>query len=71
MKNLEKNSWFLPYPKVNDDHPVVANPYVYWRGWVNAHSRCCFLDIKTKLPVEQAIVINLTTNKWGEVSFNL
>ena len=24
MKNLEKNSWFLPYPKVKDDHAVVA-----------------------------------------------
>ena len=24
MKNPEKNSWFLPYPKVKDDHPVVA-----------------------------------------------
>ena len=40
MKNLEKISWFLPYSKVKDDHPVVANCQVYWRGWVNALSRC-------------------------------
>ena len=36
-----KNSWFLPYPKVKDDHHAVANCQVYWRGWVNALLRCC------------------------------
>ena len=40
MKNLEKKSRFLPYSKVKDDHPIVANCQVYWIGWVNVLS-CC------------------------------
>ena len=38
LKNLENNSCLLPSSKVKDDHTVVANCQVYWRGWVNVLS---------------------------------
>ena len=62
----------MPFSKVKDDHSVVANCQVYWRGWVNTEHplRPLALKIKTKLQVEQSIVLNVTTNKWGEACFN-
>jgi hypothetical protein len=35
IEELSKNSWFVPFSKVKDDHSVVANCQVHWRGWVN------------------------------------
>ena len=39
IKESRKNSWFVPFSKLKDHHPVVANCQVYWRDWVNALSR--------------------------------
>jgi hypothetical protein len=51
----------LPYPKVKDNYPVVAVLEMLGECPLSM----LFLEIKTKLPEEQAIVLNLTTNEWG------